>query len=252
MASLSPSHTVLVFLAGIGAGFVNGVAGGGSLISFPVLLALGYPALTANVTNTVGIWPGYVASSAGFRNEITGQRGQLVRLSPVSIAGGVAGAVLLLTTPSALFTQLAPWLILGAAALFAAQPFLRRALDGASSTPPDRPVLLMAGTFGASVYGGYFGAGLGVMLMAILGLSLPDSLARTSGLRSLVSMVVNGVAAAVFLIHGGLAAEAVGLLAVGSLFGGWIGARAALAVPASVLRAFVILVGIGTAARLLL
>jgi uncharacterized membrane protein YfcA len=247
---LSTSHVILIILGGLGAGIINGVAGGGSLISFPLLLALGYPALTANVTNTVGIWPGYLGSAAGFRTEIADQTDRLARLAPVSILGGVAGAVLLLTTSSATFATIAPYLILGAAALFAAQPLLRRALDGASA-PQARPLLMMVGTFLASIYGGYFGAGMGVMLLAILGLALPDSIARTSGLRTVLSILVNGVAAAVFLIHGGLAWDVVGLLAAGSLVGGWIGARVALAIPAYALRAVVILVGVGTAVKLL-
>jgi hypothetical protein len=250
--SLTESHVILLILGGIGAGIFNGVAGGGSLISFPLLLALGYPALTANITNTVGIWTGYLGGAAGFRTEIADQTTRLVRLSPVAIVGGVAGAVLLLTTPSSLFTRLAPWLVLGASALFAAQPLLRRALAGSAHSPPrTRSALLVGGTLGASVYGGYFGAGMGVMLLAILGLALPDSITRTSGLRTMLSIVINGVAAAVFLIHGGLAWEAVGLLAAGSLVGGWIGARLALAIPATALRIVVILVGLGTTIKLL-
>ncbi|HVT41389.1 MAG TPA: sulfite exporter TauE/SafE family protein, partial [Acidimicrobiales bacterium] len=114
------SHVLLLLLAGLVAGVFNGVAGGGSLISFPVLLALGYPALTANITNTVGIWPGYVASAAGYRREIGDQSRRLVRLTPVALAGGVAGAVLLLTTSPAVFDDVVPWLVLGASALFAA------------------------------------------------------------------------------------------------------------------------------------
>jgi uncharacterized protein len=248
---LSAPHAILLVLAGLGAGIFNGVAGGGSLISFPVLLGLGYPALTANVTNTVGIWPGYLGSAAGYRSEITDQRDRLVRLSPVSIVGAVVGAILLLTTSSATFTRLAPYLILGAAALFAAQPFLRRALDGAGSTPRDRPLLLLTGTFLAAVYGGYFGAGMGVMLLAIIGLALPDTIARTSGLRAVLSILINGVAATVFLIHGGLVWRAVAMLAIGSLVGGWVGARVALSIPAWALRVIVILIGVGTAVALL-
>jgi uncharacterized protein len=250
--SLSASHVVLLVLGGVGAGIFNGVAGGGSLISFPILLALGYPALTANITNTVGIWPGYAGSAAGFRKEISGQRGHLVNLTPVAALGGVAGALLLLTTSSALFRTLAPWLVLGASILFALQPLLRRALGGSAHAPPrTRPILLAGGTFAASIYGGYFGAGLGVLLLAILGLALPDSILRTSGLRTALSILVNGVAAAVFLIHGGLAWEAVGLLAVGSLAGGWIGARIALSIPATALRIVVIVVGLATVVKLL-
>ena len=111
---------MLLLLAGLGAGIFNGVAGGGSLISFPILLALGYPALTANITNTIGIWPGYVASAAGFRREIGDQSRRLLELTPVAVLGGVAGALLLLTTSTATFDDVVPWLVLGAAALFAA------------------------------------------------------------------------------------------------------------------------------------
>jgi uncharacterized protein len=204
---------VLLLLGGLGAGIFNGVAGGGSLLSFPILLGLGYPALTANITNTIGIWPGYVASAAGYRRQIGDQSRRLVRLTPVALAGGIAGALLLLTTSPATF--------------------------------------LVAGVFAASVYGGYFGAAMGVMFLAILGLALPVSIAHTSGLRAVLSMIVNGIAALVFLIHGGLAWEAVGLLALGSLVGGYAGARLALALPAPALRAVVVVIGVGTAVKLL-
>ncbi len=129
------SHVLLLLLAGVGAGIFNGVAGGGSLISFPILLALGYPALTANITNTIGIWPGYVASAAGFRREIGDQSHRLLRLTPVALAGGVAGALLLLTTSTATFDDVVPWLVLGAAALFAAQP-APAACPGPGRGPP--------------------------------------------------------------------------------------------------------------------
>jgi len=251
LPSMPASHVVLIVLAGVGAGIFNGVAGGGSLISFPILLALGYPALTANITNTVGIWPGYLASAAGYRREIGDQAHRLARLTPVALAGGVAGALLLLTTSPATFDDVVPWLVLGAAALFAVQPALRRALDRGSTHPRTRPALLVVGVFAASVYGGYFGAAMGVMFLAVLGLALPVSLAHTSGLRSVLSMIVNGIAAVVFIVHGGLAWEAVGLLSVGSLVGGYIGARVALALPAPALRAVVVVIGVGTAVKLL-
>jgi uncharacterized protein len=250
--SLTTSHIVVLILAGLGAGIVNGVAGGGSLISFPILLALGYPALTANITNTVGIWPGYVGGAAGFRHEIVGQTDRLRRLTPIAVVGSIAGAILLLTTSSADFKKLAPWLVLGASLLFAVQPLLKRALAGSAHAPPrTRPLLLGGGILLASVYGGYFGAGLGVMLLAILGLALPDSIIRTSGLRTALSILVNGIAAAVFIIHGGLAWKAVGLLAIGSLVGGWIGARVAISISANALRVVVIAVGLATFVKLL-
>jgi uncharacterized protein len=250
-AHVTASHALFVALGGVGAGIFNGVAGGGSLISFPILLAVGYPALTANITNTVGIWPGYLASAAGFRNEIGDQRQRLLRLTPVGLAGGVAGALLLLTTSSTTFDRVVPWLVLGASALFAAQPLLRRALDRGAAHPRPRPVLLVVGVFAASVYGGYFGAAMGVMFLAVLGLALPLSLAHTSGLRAVLSMIVNGIAAVVFLVHGGLAWEAVGWLALGSLIGGFVGARLALSLPAPALRVVVVVIGVGTAVKLL-
>jgi uncharacterized membrane protein YfcA len=214
-------------------------------------LALGYPALTANMTNTVGIWPGYVASAAGYRREIGDQSRRLTRLTPVALAGGIAGALLLLTTSPDTFRDVVPWLVLGATALFAAQPLLRRAVSSDAAHPRARPVLLVAGVLGASVYGGYFGAAMGVMFLAVIGLALPVSLAHTSGLRAVLSTIVNAVAAVVFLVHGGLAWEAAGLLAAGSLIGGYAGARLALALPAGAFRLAVIVIGTGTAVALL-
>jgi uncharacterized membrane protein YfcA len=250
--TLNAFHIILLILGGLGAGIFNGVAGGGSLISFPLLLGLGFPALTANLTNTVGIWPGYLGSAAGFRTQIADQREQMVRLSPVAVSGAIVGAILLLTTSSATFRTLAPWLVLAASLLFSVQPLLRRALQKSESdATPTRPVLLVGGTFLASVYGGYFGAGLGVMLLAILGLALPDTIARSSGLRTVLSIMVNGVAALVFMIHGGLAWAAAGYLALGALVGGWVGARLALAISPTALRIVVVAIGLGTTIKLL-
>jgi uncharacterized membrane protein YfcA len=245
------SHALLILLAGVVGGIFNGVAGGASLITFPVLLGLGYPALTANITNTIGIWPSYLGSATAYRHEIGNQARRLARLTPVALAGGIAGALLLLTTSPATFDDVVPWLILGAVALFGLQPVLRRALDRDSVHPRTRPVLLVAGVFAASVYGGYFGAAMGVMFLAVLGLALPVSLAHTNGMRAILSMVVNGVAAIVFLVHGGLAWDAVGWLALGSLVGGYAGARLALVLPAPALRVAVVVIGVGTAVKLL-
>lgn len=232
-------------------GIFNGVAGGASLITFPLLLALGYPALTANITNTIGIWPSYLGSAAAFRREIGDQARRLARLAPVAVAGGIAGALLLLNTSSSTFDDVVPWLVLGAAVLFGLQPVLRKALDKDDVHPRTRPVLLVVGVFAASVYGGYFGAAMGVMFLAVLGLALPVTLAHTNGMRAVLSMAVNGVAAIVFLIHGGLVWEAVALLAIGSLVGGYLGARLALVLPVPWLRATVVVIGVGTAVKLL-
>ncbi len=247
---MSASHALLILLGGVVGGIFNGVAGGASLITFPLLLALGYPALTANITNTIGIWPSYLGSATAFRREIGDQAGRLVRLAPVALAGGIAGALLLLTTSSSTFDDVVPWLVLGAAVLFGVQPLLRRALDKDSAHPRARPVLLVAGVFAASVYGGYFCAAMGVMFLAVLGLALPVSLAHTNGMRAILSMAVNGVAAVVFMIHGDVVWAAVAWLALGALVGGYLGARLALVLPVPVLRAVVVIIGVGTAIKL--
>lgn len=236
--------------AGLVAGIVNGVAGGGSLVSFPALLAAGYPALGANVTSTVGIWPGYLGGTAGFRREVNEQTGRIRQISVTTLAGAVVGAVLLLTTPSGWFRQLAPFFILGACLLFACQPILARRLRGRGAGAGTRPGLLRAGTFFSAVYGSYFGAGLGVLLLGVLGLALPDRLIRLNGLRSVVSLGINSVAVVVFAIAAPVVWTAVALMAVTSLVGGFLGANFARWLPAPVLKALVIALGVATAVRL--
>jgi len=248
---LGAGRDALLVLAGFGAGVFNGVAGGGTLISFPVLLALGYPAIVANVTSTVGIWPGYLGGVAGFRREIADQRDRFTTLAPVTVLGATAGAILLLTTPSSDFTRLAPWLVLFASVLFALAPLLRRWLAGEQSALRARPVALGVGMFIAAVYGGYFGAAMGVIILAVLGLTLPDTLARAGGIRAVLSVLANGVAAIVFIIHGHLQWGAAGLLAIGCLGGGYLGAALARKLPSAVLRVIVVAIGLATGIRLL-
>lgn len=252
VAHLDAARAVLLVLAGVGAGIFNGVAGGGTLITFPVLLAMGYPALNANMTSTVGVWPTYLGSLAGFRGEILDQGGHIRSLTPVSVIGAIGGAILLLTTPAADFARLAPWLILAAALLFAVQPLLVRTLQGVAHDHPTRRALLVLGVFLTAVYGGYFGAGMGVIFLAVLGLALPDTLARTSGLRTILSVVINGVAALVFVLHGSLSWGAAGFIALGGLLGGWLGAHVALRLPVPALRIVVVAIGLTTCLRLLL
>jgi hypothetical protein len=248
---LTGGRDALLVLAGFGAGLFNGVAGGGTLISFPVLLALGYPALVANVTSTVGIWPGYLGGVAGFRREIVEQRDRFKMLAPVTMLGATVGAILLLTTPSSAFTRLAPWLVLFATALFALGPFLTRWLAGEASVLRTRPIALGTGMFFAAVYGGYFGAAMGVIMLAVLSLTLPDTLARAGGIRTVLSVLANGVAAIVFIIHAHLQWEAAGLLAIGCVGGGYVGAALALKLPSSILRVMVVAIGLATGIRLL-
>lgn len=253
LAAQGGGSVLLLVLAGLGAGTVNGVAGGGTLVSFPALLAVGVPALQANVTSTIGIWPGYLGGVAGFRSEVRAQpRRRLLVLCCVALAGAVGGSVLLLLTPGSAFKAVVPYLVLTACALFALQPALTARLRrreqgiGTGSLP-----LAAAGTLVGSVYGGYFGAGLGVILLALLAVTLPDDLVRTNGLRAVLSLAVNTAAAVVFAAAAHVAWGDAGLLAVTSLVGGYAGARLARRLPPLVFRVIVIALGLFTAARLL-
>jgi uncharacterized membrane protein YfcA len=242
---------LLLAVAGLGAGTINGVAGGGTLASFPALLATGVPALSANITSTVGIWPGYVGGVAGFRDEIGEQPERAKRYAVPAVLGAVAGAVLLLVTPSSAFSKVVPYLVLLASALFAVQPVVAKALAGRNDAEKEYLGAAWAGTLLASVYGGYFGAGLGVMLLALLGLTLPDRVVRTNGLRSVLSLAVNTGALLVFVIHGHVIWEDAGVLAGGSIIGGYFGARVARRLPTVVFRLLVITLGLVTGIRLL-
>lgn len=248
------THTELLLLAisGFAAGLVNGVAGGGSLVSFPALLTAGFPALTANVTSTVGIWPGYLGGAGGFHREIRDQSAHVRQVSGVTIVGSIVGVLLLLTTPSSLFRLLAPYLILAACALFAVQPILSRRVQ--AHGPPKRAHLLalQLGVFASSVYGSYFGAGLGVLLLGVLGGTLPDRLLHLNGLRSVLSLAINTIAMALFIVVAPVAWAAVVVMAPASLIGGYTGARFARRLPTPVFRVAVIALGVIAATRLLL
>jgi uncharacterized membrane protein YfcA len=246
---------LLIAGAGLAAGVINGIAGGGSLVAFPVLIGVGYSALTANVTTTVGIWTGYLGGIAGFRKELTAQRPRVRALAPVAMSGGLAGAVLLLVTPEELFDGLAPVLILAACGLFALQPWLAaraRARAHPGSVRAAIPPAALAGTFAAAVYGAYFGGGLGVVLLAVLGLTLEDTLARINGLRGVMSLLINSIAVVVFAATADVAWRAAGILSVTSLVGGYLGARLSLRMKPGVLRPVVIVFGVVAAVRLLL
>jgi uncharacterized membrane protein YfcA len=253
VTGLTAGDVVLLLAAGLGAGTVNGVAGGGTLVSFPALLATGMPALQANVTSTVGIWPGYLGGVAGFRSEVREQpRRRLGVLSGAAMVGAAVGSVLLLVTPVGAFKALAPYLVLAACLLFAVQPLISRWVKDRLAEVADGHLrVAAAGTLLGSVYGGYFGAGLGVILLALLGLTLPDDLVRTNGLRAVLSLVVNCMAAAVFLVAAHVAWPDAGLLAGSSLVGGYFGARLARRLPPIVFRVLVVVLGLVTSARLL-
>ena len=241
MADLGAGEALLLAGAGIAAGAVNAVAGGGSLVSFPALLGAGLPPLTANATNIVAVLPGYVGGVAAYRRELRGQRGRARRLGAVSAVGAAAGAVLLLVTPARFFEAVVPFLVLAACGLLAAQPLFRPHPGG-----EDRRALVPA-TTAAAVYGGYFGAALGVMLLAVLGAMTGEDLQRANALKALLSLVIAIVAAVLLGVFGPVDWRAAGIVAAGSLVGGRVGGALARRLDPAVLRWAVVAIGVGLA-----
>jgi uncharacterized protein len=229
---------------------VNAVAGGGSLISFPALVAVGVPTLAANVTNQIAVLPGYLGGSLAYRAELRGQRRRVVALAVTSGLGALVGALLLVISSRRLFEELAPVLVLVAVGLLAAQPRLSRMATDRAATPHERehPTgRLHVANFLASVYGGYFGAGLGIMLLAILAIGLEDSLQRLNALKGLLSLVVAVVAAVFFALFGPVHWDAAAVMAAASFAGGHVGVGVARRISDRGLRLGVIVIGTGVA-----
>jgi uncharacterized protein len=251
---VTPLEGALLALAGLAAGIANAVAGGGSLLSFPALLAAGYPAVDANVTNTVSLWPGYLSGGLAYRDELRAQRDRVVALAVTSALGGAAGTVLLLVAPPGVFEAIVPYLVLVAVGLLAAQPRIAARVRGRerpAARPEHHGLPLHASTFAAATYGGYFGGGLGVILLALLGIFLSDDLARLNGLKNALSLVINTVALVGFGVFGPVAWAAVAVVGPASLAGGAIGSRVARRLSATVLRRAVVVWGTAVAIRLL-
>jgi uncharacterized protein len=246
-------RVAILFVAGVAAGISNGVAGGGTFISFPTLLALGIAPLQANVSSTVGLVPSVLAGVRVFRAELTTHRSTLRRLVPAGVAGSGVGTALLLTGSAHTFRTVVPWLIGGATVLFALAPRITRFLSRRQPTNAERhlhPRSLMVGVFVASIYGGYFGAGLGIVLLAVLALTLPEDIFTLQGMRVALGLLVNSVAAVVFVIRGHLALIAVAVLLVSTFIGGWLGAHLMRRLSPAVVRALVIAIGAATTVRL--
>jgi hypothetical protein len=273
MPTLEPAQLLLLAAAALLAGAVNAVAGGGSLLSFPALLAVGYPAITANVTNSVALTPGYFGGTLGYRRELAGQRRRILALGATSATGAVVGAVLLLVSSPELFEAIVPFLIFLACGLLALQPRLARLVRARRQGDPDpgdpdpgHPAVstgapetadrhtgpLFATQFLAAVYGAYFGAGVGIMMLAILGIFLTDSLQRLNALKGLLSFLISVVAAVWFALFAEVSWVAVAVMAVASLLGGQLGVVLARRLNDQVLRWLVVAFGIAVGLRLLL
>lgn len=250
------THTAALLAAGLAAGTVNAVAGGGSLITFPALIAVGLPPVSANVTNSIAVCPGYLASVYGSRVDLAAlaaARGRraLLALLPTVIVGTAAGCALLLATPARAFDLAVPFLVLGAAAMLAFQDRLRAVVGHPHTYSPRRGTLTLHLTVGlSSVYGGYFGAAMGVLLVAALGLVLAESLVRVSALKNAVSALCGLINVIVFALFGPVNWAGVAILAPATLLGGYVGARLVRRLPARPLR--VLIVTLGTAVGLIL
>ncbi|QPP10254.1 sulfite exporter TauE/SafE family protein [Streptomyces bathyalis] len=245
-------ESMAVFAAGIVAGTVNAAVGSGTLIAFPVLLAVGYPPVTANVTCTLGLVSGAFSGAYGYRRELAGQRSRLIRLGAASVLGGVTGGVLLLLLPAEAFAAVVPALIVLAGALVLVQPKLAARLAHRRRIAVHGGVLLWLGIYGVGVYGGYFGAAQGVLAIALMGLALDDDLQRLNAARNVLSLLVNLVAASLFLVIADVAWLPSVLLAAGSLLGGVLGARLGRRLPPMVLRGFLVAVGLAAIPLLVL
>lgn len=246
---MSVAQAALLFAVALVAGALNSVAGGGSFLSFPTLIFTGVPAIQANATNTVALWPGAVASAGAYRKELTGQRASLLLLGGVSVVGGVAGAILLLHTPKGTFTRLIPFLLLFATLLFAFGRQIAAALRTRMDATHDNPRRLRVGVvllqLVISVYGGFFGGGIGILMLASLALIGMENLHAMNAVKTVLASCINGVAVVTFIIAGAVFWPQALVMIVGSVTGGYGGASVARKLPPAGIRWFVIAVGLG-------
>jgi uncharacterized protein len=248
----SPGSLAFLLIAGFVSGAVNAVAGGGSLLVFPALLAVGFPPLVANVTNSIAQWPGYVGVVAGQRQDLAGQRRRLVLSGSVAVVGSAVGCLLLLVLPGAVFDTVVPVLVLLAAALLALQPAIKRWIGSPEADAPDRLAALLPAVFVAAIYGGYFGGALGVILIATLSLCSHDSLKRLNAAKGVLSLTIATVTVVIFGLRAPVDWTAVAILAPTTLVGGFVGAKVARRLPENVLRWSVVTLGVAVGVYLLL
>jgi uncharacterized protein len=244
---LSVETIVLLVAAGFLAGALNAAAGGGSLISFPALIAVGYPPLTANVTNNIAVAPGYVTGATGYRRELRGQGHRILPLTVASAIGSLVGVGLILISSQSAFESIVPFLVLAACVLLAFQPAITRRLEEHSGDR-DRPGSgVLAGQALAAVYGGYFSAALGVVVLAVLGLAFDDTLQRLNALKALLQLIIGAVSAVGFALVTPVAWTAVAVVAPASVVGGEVGARLARRVSDRALRVGIVTYGVACA-----
>jgi uncharacterized protein len=237
---------LIAALAAVGAGAVNALAGGGTLISFPVLVAVGVPPVAANVTNAIALCPGYFGATIAQLPNLKGQRAQLLLLVPVAVIGGLIGGIILLHTGERTFTALVPWMILAASLLLAIQEPVKKFVSRRLSNPSHKHHAMALSALpiaAAAIYGGFFGAGMSVMLLAVLGLTLDDTLTRLNALKQVLAFSVNMAAAVFFLFSNQVVWSAAAVMAIGALIGGALGGKLAGRLSPAALRWTVVVAG---------
>jgi uncharacterized protein len=250
-------RALVIFAVGLAAGTINTVVGSGTLITFPTLLALGYPPVLANVSNNIGLVPGTVSGVHGYRAELAGQRRRLIRLGTASLCGGLVGAILLLVLPAGAFKAIVPVLIGIALVMVIFQPRLAKWVARRHPSVSQEAVVQAGGpvlcalVFLSGVYGGYFGAAQGVLLLGLMGVAFTDSMQRINAVKNILAGLVNGVAAVVFVIATHIDWGAAGLIAAGAILGGQLGARIGRRLPPWALRVLIICVGVAALVKLL-
>jgi uncharacterized membrane protein YfcA len=249
---MSFGEVISIALAGLAAGTINTVVGSGTLITFPVLLAFGYAPVTANVSNTIGLVPGSISGAIGYRRELAGQRARVLRLGSMSLLGGATGAVLLLVLPASAFKAIVPVFIALALIMTVLQPRISRWLSArAVDLERSGSILTPLAVYATGVYGGYFGAAQGILLLAILGVALAQDLHRTNALKNVLAGLTNGVAGVYFAFAAHVEWAPAAIIAVTSIVGAQLGARYGRRLPPGALRVVIVLVGIAAIVRLI-
>lgn len=243
---MSPWEFAAILLAGLWAGTINTVVGSGTLITFPILLAFGVPPVTANVSNTIGLVPGSLSGAWGYRSELRGQRSLVVKLGSAAVVGGTIGAVLLLVLPSSAFDAIVPALIALGVLLVILGPRISRRVAARSAGPLPRHGArwVWPAVGGAGIYGGYFGAAQGVLLLAILGIGVNDTLQRHNAVKNVLAAMINGVAAVIFIVVADVDWPIALTIGAGAIAGGQLGAKIGKRLPPNVLRAVIVIVGV--------
>jgi len=244
------SQAAVLAASAFAAGIVNAIAGGGTLISFPALLAMGVPAVAANATNTVALFPGQISSSLAYRGHIADERRRAIVLAVPSLLGGILGAWLLLALPEKTFAVVVPWLIVFACVVLAFQGQLRYVVARVKAA--NHPAALWIAQLFIAIYGGYFGAGIGILMLAAMAIFVPSSIQHANALKVLFALLINGIAAVIFVLSGHVLVEVAVLMAAASIAGGFVGARLAQRLPPAGMRGFAIAVGLYAAVRLFL